>query len=56
VRWRNIPEVQATLPDADPVKGYVVFDFRKNRYRLITIIQRRSAEGRPKDGSLSGLS
>jgi hypothetical protein len=41
VRWRNIPEVQATLPDADPVKGYVVFDFRKNRYRLITIIQRR---------------
>ena len=36
--WRNIPEVQATFPDADPVKGYVVFDFRKNRYRLITII------------------
>jgi mRNA interferase HigB len=38
VRWRNIPEVKATFPDADVVKGYVVFDFGKNRYRLITII------------------
>lgn len=38
VRWRNFAEVRATFPDADAVDGYVVFNFRRNRYRLITVI------------------
>jgi mRNA interferase HigB len=38
VRWHNIDEVRATFKDADPVGGYVVFDIRRNRYRLITVI------------------
>lgn len=38
VRWHNIDEVRAVFKDADPVDGYVVFDFRHNRYRLITVI------------------
>jgi mRNA interferase HigB len=38
LRWRKFEDVKATFPDADPVKGYVVFDFRNNRYRLITIV------------------
>lgn len=38
VRWRNFPEVHATFSDADHVKGYVIFNFRQNRYRLVTII------------------
>jgi mRNA interferase HigB len=38
VRWHNFPEVRGTFKDADNVKGYVIFDFRKNRYRLVTVI------------------
>ena len=38
VRWHNIGEVRSTFKDADLVDGYVVFDFRHNRYRLITVI------------------
>ena len=38
VRWHNIDDVRATFRDADPVDGYVVFDIRHNRYRLITVI------------------
>ena len=38
VRWRNFAEVRATFPDADAVDGYVVFNIRHNRYRLITVI------------------
>ena len=38
VRWHNIGEVRATFKDADLVDGYVVFDIRHNRYRLITVI------------------
>src|ERR1700733_469413 len=37
-RWRNLTEVRATFKDADLVNDYVVFDFRNNRYRLITVI------------------
>lgn len=36
--WHNFPEVRATFPDADNVDGFVVFDFRRNRYRLVTSI------------------
>jgi mRNA interferase HigB len=38
VRWHNFPEVRGTFSDADGVDGYVIFDFRHNRYRLITVI------------------
>ena len=38
VRWHSFPEVRGTFKDADNVKGYVIFDFRKNRYRLVTVI------------------
>jgi len=38
VRWHNFPEVRSTFKDADNVKGYVIFDIRKNRYRLVTVI------------------
>jgi mRNA interferase HigB len=37
-RWRNFTEVQALFKDADSVDGYVVFNIRGNRYRLITVI------------------
>lgn len=37
-RWCNIEEVRSIFKDADPVDGYVVFNIRQNRYRLITVI------------------
>jgi mRNA interferase HigB len=38
VRWQTFVEVRDTFKDADNVDGYVIFDFRKNRYRLITVV------------------
>jgi len=38
VRWRNFAELRATFPDADAVDGYVVFNIRHNRYRLVTVV------------------
>lgn len=38
VRWHNFPEVRSMFRDADYVDGYVVFNVRQNRYRLITVI------------------
>ena len=38
VRWHSFPEVRRTFSDADYVDGYVIFDFRHNRYRLVTVI------------------
>jgi mRNA interferase HigB len=38
VRWHNFPEVRTMFADADYARGYVIFNFRQNRYRLITII------------------
>jgi mRNA interferase HigB len=37
-RWRNLQELRANFPDADDVDGYVVFNIRHNRYRLIVAI------------------
>jgi mRNA interferase HigB len=37
-RWRNFVEVRQVFKDADDVKGYVIFNIRQNRYRLVTII------------------
>lgn len=38
VRWRSFVDLAQTMPDADAVDGYVVFNFRHNRYRLITVV------------------
>lgn len=49
--WHNFPEMRAIFKDADPVGKFVVFDFRNNRYRLITIIHYvKTIEGRPTQG------
>jgi mRNA interferase HigB len=38
VRWHNFDEVLDMFKDADSVDGYVIFNIRYNRYRLITVI------------------
>jgi len=37
-RWRNFVEVRRVFKDADQAKAYVIFNIRRNRYRLVTII------------------
>jgi mRNA interferase HigB len=37
-RWHNFAEVREIFKDADYIDGYVVFNIRRNRYRLITVI------------------
>ena len=37
-RWKNFSEIAATFKDADSVDGYVIFNIRRNRYRLITVV------------------
>jgi mRNA interferase HigB len=36
--WRSFTEAREVFKDADNVDGYVIFNFRQNRYRLVTII------------------
>jgi mRNA interferase HigB len=48
-RWRNFVEVRQAFTDADAADGYVIFNIRRNRYRLITIIH----YSREKDGRLT---
>lgn len=48
-RWRNSVEVRQAFKDADTVKGYVIFNIRQDRYRLVTIIH----NSREKDGRLT---
>jgi len=38
VRWHNFAEVRSYFESADYVDGYVVFNIRRNRYRLITVM------------------
>ncbi len=38
VRRHNFEEVRQMLKDADSVEGYVTFNIRGNRYRLVTVI------------------
>jgi mRNA interferase HigB len=45
VRWRSFHEVRATFPDADMAGGYVIFNIRHNRYRLITVIHYAKEQG-----------
>jgi mRNA interferase HigB len=52
-RWRRFEDVKAIFTDADNVNGYVVFDFRNNRYRLITVIHCvKTIEGKPTKGHI----
>jgi mRNA interferase HigB len=37
-KWRNFVDVRKVFKDADDVDGYVIFNIRQNRYRLVTII------------------
>src|ERR1035437_3790042 len=50
-RWRNFREVLQVFKDADDVDGYVIFNIRQNRYRLVTIIHyAREKEGHVTQG------
>lgn len=52
-RWRNFLEVRQVFKDADDVDGYVIFNIRQNRYRLITIIHySREKDGRSTEGHI----
>jgi len=52
-RWRNFVEVRQTIQDADAVAEYVIFNIRRNRYRLITIIHySREKDGRLTEGQI----
>jgi mRNA interferase HigB len=37
-RWRNFQELRETFPDADSAGGFVIFNIRRNRYRLIVVV------------------
>lgn len=51
VRWHNFNEVRQIFKDADSVDGYVVFDFRNNRYRLVTVIHyAKTRDGKRTEG------
>ena len=45
VRWRNFAEVRKWFKDSDYVDGYVIFNIRQNRYRLVTVIHFARAIG-----------
>ena len=52
-RWRNFVEVRQVFKDADDVYGYVIFNIRQNRYRLVTIIHySREKDGRITEGHI----
>ena len=52
-RWRSFVEVRQVFKDADDVDGYVIFNIRQNRYRLVTIIHyAREKEGRTTAGHI----
>jgi mRNA interferase HigB len=45
VRWHNFEEVRGMFRDTDLVDGYVVFNIRHKRYRLITVIHYAKTTG-----------
>ena len=52
-RWRNFLDLRAVFGDADAVDGYVIFNVRHNRYRLVTIVHyARQREGRLTEGHI----
>ena len=51
VRWHNFAEVRRMFKDADLVDGYVIFNIRQNRYRLITVVHySKKTDGKQTDG------
>ena len=38
VRWHHLDDIRGAFKDVDFVDGYVSFNIRHNRYRLITVI------------------
>ena len=46
-RWKNFLDVRQAFADADAVDGYVIFNIRQNRFRLVTIIHYAREQGRP---------
>lgn len=51
VRWHSVLEVRSMFKDADFVNGYVVFNIRRNRYRLITVIHyAKTVDGKQTEG------
>jgi mRNA interferase HigB len=50
VRWRSFAEVRRWFKDADNVDGYVIFNIRQNRYRLITVIHYAKKSGERETG------
>lgn len=51
VRWHTFAEVRGMFKDADYVNGYVVFNIRRNRYRLVTVIHyAKTTEERQTEG------
>lgn len=52
-RWRNFVELRQVFNDADDVDGYVIFNIRQNRYRLVTVVHySRSKEARITEGHI----
>ena len=50
-KWGSFSELQSQIADADAVDGYVVFNIRHNRYRLITVMHySKSIAGRVTSG------
>ncbi len=50
-RWRSFVDVRQTFKDADAVAQYVIFNIRRNRYRLVTVIHySRERDGRLTEG------
>lgn len=53
VRWHSFHEVREFFADADAVDGYVVFNIRRNRYGLITVVHyAKTGAGRHTSGHL----
>lgn len=46
-RWKSFVDVAKAIPDADAVDGYTIFNVRRNRYRMVTVIHyAREIDGR----------
>ncbi len=44
-RWTSFVDVVQAIPDADAVEGYVIFNIRHNRYRLVTVVHYAKERG-----------
>jgi mRNA interferase HigB len=53
LRWTSSVEVRRVFPDADAMDGYVIFNVRRNRYRMVTVIHyARDRQGVPTMGHI----